>query len=64
MNIEQERELFEEWFGINEGVFYSTDYGEYVTSPEYMRNREASDTQYAWEGWQARAELQTPMNGE
>jgi len=69
MNIEQERELFEEWY-----IEFLDLYSESLIdiTLELMPGSESGlDIYYVkarvqdfWQGWQARAKLQPPMNGE
>ena len=52
MNTDKVRASFESWFTIADGVHYSVEGDEYITTSQNKRYTEAQNTQYAWEGYQ------------
>jgi len=52
MNTDEVRKRFESWFTITDGVHYSIEGDEYITTSQNKRYTESQNTQYAWEGYQ------------
>lgn len=59
--MKTEREMFEEWIGIPEYIFYSDFLECYLPDGDMPKRLVLSEINTAWEAWKARAAI---ANGE